>query len=122
MCSTFPEGRTGQCAAAHAICTGLRSDQRVHHLQEGVGHYGIFNGSRFRTGIAPRLRAFFRGNDRARLYQSSRRKAALVQPSGQSELSIYRKGFEALNFGAVASGSHAIGFAFAEGWKAYGSE
>ena len=31
----------------------------LHYLQEGVGHYGVFNGSRFRQDIAPRIRDFF---------------------------------------------------------------
>jgi poly(3-hydroxybutyrate) depolymerase len=30
----------------------------VHHLQLGVGHYGVFNGSRFRSEIAPRIADF----------------------------------------------------------------
>ncbi|MHB8883906.1 MAG: polyhydroxyalkanoate depolymerase, partial [Methylovirgula sp.] len=31
---------------------------KLHYEQEGVGHYGVFNGSRFRQQIAPRIRAF----------------------------------------------------------------
>lgn len=52
----------GQSAAAHALCTGLSPDRKSHYEQKGVGHYGIFNGSRFRSEIAPRMAAFFRAN------------------------------------------------------------
>ena len=30
----------------------------MHYLQPGVGHYGVFNGSRFRSEIAPRISDF----------------------------------------------------------------
>ena len=30
----------------------------MHYLQPGVGHYGVFNGSRFRSEIAPRIADF----------------------------------------------------------------
>jgi poly(3-hydroxybutyrate) depolymerase len=52
----------GQSAAAHALCTGLSADRKTHYEQKGVGHYGIFNGSRFRSDIAPRMAAFFRSH------------------------------------------------------------
>jgi poly(3-hydroxybutyrate) depolymerase len=52
----------GQSAAAHALCTGLSADRKTHYEQKGVGHYGIFNGSRFRSEIAPRMAAFFRSH------------------------------------------------------------
>ena len=48
----------GQSEAAHGLCTSLPEDMRDHHLQEKVGHYGVFNGSRFRAHIVPRLVAF----------------------------------------------------------------
>ncbi len=31
---------------------------RVHYVQKGVGHYGVFNGSRFRSEIVPRINDF----------------------------------------------------------------
>lgn len=43
----------GQTKAAHDLCTGLKESQKWHHMQEGVGHYGVFNGRRFRENIAP---------------------------------------------------------------------
>ncbi len=48
----------GQTEAAHALCTSLPQAKRAHYLQKGVGHYGVFNGSRFRAEIAPRISDF----------------------------------------------------------------
>lgn len=48
----------GQTQAAHDLCTGIPQEKRVHYLQMGVGHYGVFNGSRFRSEIAPRISDF----------------------------------------------------------------
>jgi poly(3-hydroxybutyrate) depolymerase len=48
----------GQTAAAQDLCVNLPADLKVHHLQPGVGHYGVFNGSRFRAEIAPRITDF----------------------------------------------------------------
>jgi poly(3-hydroxybutyrate) depolymerase len=48
----------GQTVAAHELCGGIPSARRRHHLQEGVGHYGVFSGSRFRGEIYPRIRDF----------------------------------------------------------------
>jgi poly(3-hydroxybutyrate) depolymerase len=48
----------GQTAAAQRLCSNLAEGLREHHLQPGVGHYGVFNGSRFRAEIAPKIRDF----------------------------------------------------------------
>jgi poly(3-hydroxybutyrate) depolymerase len=48
----------GQTQAAHTLCTGLSDSLREDYVQPGVGHYGVFNGSRFADEIAPRMRAF----------------------------------------------------------------
>ncbi|MGH6735598.1 MAG: polyhydroxyalkanoate depolymerase [Methyloceanibacter sp.] len=56
----------GQTAAAHILCKSLHETMRAHHLQPGVGHYGVFNGSRFRAEILPKIRAFLRANQRRR--------------------------------------------------------
>ena len=52
----------GQTVAAHDLCTGLRDDQKKHFLALGVGHYGIFNGRKFREMIYPQVRAFIRAH------------------------------------------------------------
>ena len=45
----------GQTRAAQTLCRNIPDDMRVHYLQPKVGHYGVFNGSRFRAEIAPRI-------------------------------------------------------------------
>lgn len=47
----------GQTAAAHALCTGLRPHLKRHHLQPGVGHYGVFSGSKWEKQVYPQVRA-----------------------------------------------------------------
>lgn len=54
----------GQTQAAHDLCTGLRSDLKRHHLQPGVGHYGVFSGSRWDREIYPVVRSFIARHDR----------------------------------------------------------
>ena len=45
----------GQTKAALNISTGLAEEYKQYHLAEGVGHYGIFNGSKWRERIAPEV-------------------------------------------------------------------
>ena len=48
----------GQTRGAHDLCTGLAKKDKRHHLQMGVGHYGVFSGSRFERDVAPMIRTF----------------------------------------------------------------
>jgi poly(3-hydroxybutyrate) depolymerase len=48
----------GQTEAAHRLCVGIPDSCKTHWLQPDVGHYGVFNGSRFRAEIAPRIADF----------------------------------------------------------------
>ena len=48
----------GQTEAAHRLCANIPAARKAHYLQPGVGHYGVFNGSRFRAEIAPRIADF----------------------------------------------------------------
>ncbi len=48
----------GQTEAAHDLCTGLAPERKLHHLQLGVGHYGVFSGSRFRNDVVPMIVKF----------------------------------------------------------------
>jgi len=48
----------GQTQAAHALCSGLPDDLKQDYVQPNVGHYGVFNGRRFREEIYPRVRQF----------------------------------------------------------------
>jgi len=45
----------GQTKAAHDLCVNIPPEMRVHYMQPKVGHYGVFNGSRFRSEIVPRI-------------------------------------------------------------------
>jgi poly(3-hydroxybutyrate) depolymerase len=45
----------GQTYAAQELCSDIPEDLKAHYLQKDVGHYGVFNGSRFRSLIAPRI-------------------------------------------------------------------
>jgi len=48
----------GQTRAAHRLTPNLPPEKHAHYEQAGVGHYGVFNGSRFRREIAPRIAEF----------------------------------------------------------------
>jgi poly(3-hydroxybutyrate) depolymerase len=48
----------GQTQAAVDLCVNIPEGRKLYHLQLEVGHYGVFNGSRFRREIAPRVRDF----------------------------------------------------------------
>src|SRR5262245_7345844 len=52
----------GQTLAAQDLCTGVRAYRRVHHMQAGVGHYGVFSGKRWNNEIYPLLRDFVHVN------------------------------------------------------------
>ncbi|PBB31335.1 polyhydroxyalkanoate depolymerase [Mesorhizobium sp. M1A.F.Ca.IN.020.06.1.1] len=48
----------GQTQAAHELCVNVPADRQAHYMQPAVGHYGVFNGSRFRSEIVPRILDF----------------------------------------------------------------
>ena len=48
----------GQTIAAQTICRGIPTDRREQYMQLGVGHYGIFNGRKWRGEILPRIGSF----------------------------------------------------------------
>ncbi len=50
----------GQTVAAHDLCPNVPPAFRYHYVQPGVGHYGVFNGTRWRTEIQPRIREMIR--------------------------------------------------------------
>ncbi|MGE3769625.1 MAG: polyhydroxyalkanoate depolymerase [Bdellovibrionales bacterium] len=53
----------GQTKAAHTLCSNLPADMKKHVLHPQVGHYGIFNGRKWREQIMPQLRDFIRQHD-----------------------------------------------------------
>ena len=54
----------GQTKAAHALTPNIPGARHVHWEQPRVGHYGIFNGRKWREQIMPRVRDFIRANDK----------------------------------------------------------
>lgn len=50
----------GQTLAAQTLCANIPAERRTQYLQHGVGHYGIFNGRRWRSEILPRVAEFMR--------------------------------------------------------------
>jgi poly(3-hydroxybutyrate) depolymerase len=52
----------GQTMAALDLCKGLKPSMKRHHLQTGVGHYGVFNGKRWANEIYPQVREFVQAN------------------------------------------------------------
>ncbi len=53
----------GQTIAAHRICSSIPEERRGNHLQPNVGHYGIFNGRRWRREIVPAVSRFIQNMD-----------------------------------------------------------
>lgn len=53
----------GQTKAALDVATGLDDSRKAYHLIKGVGHYGIFNGGKWRRSIAPLIEAFIRTHE-----------------------------------------------------------
>jgi poly(3-hydroxybutyrate) depolymerase len=47
----------GQTVVALDMCSGIRISMKRHHLQTGVGHYGVFSGRRWEQEVYPRVRA-----------------------------------------------------------------
>lgn len=82
----------GQCRAAHDLCTGLAAEGKLHLECSEVGHYGIFNGSRFRNEIAPAVAQFVRTFDpRAELIptrQAAKRAAPVPAVGGYDPASV----------------------------------
>ncbi|CAG4920533.1 hypothetical protein R69919_04834 [Paraburkholderia gardini] len=64
----------GQTLAAQDLCDKLRPYLKTHHVQTGVGHYGVFNGRRWERHIYPRVRSMIQDNEP---------RAAVVSPRAQ---------------------------------------
>ena len=55
----------GQTRAALDLTLNLPDSKKAYHLQMGAGHYGVFNGSRFRAEIVPKIVAFMEAHGEA---------------------------------------------------------
>jgi poly(3-hydroxybutyrate) depolymerase len=53
----------GQTVAAHDLCGKLRPYLKRHHMQAGVGHYGVFSGKRWESQIYPILKNVILSSD-----------------------------------------------------------
>jgi poly(3-hydroxybutyrate) depolymerase len=53
----------GQTVAAHDLCSRLRPYRKGHHMQVGVGHYGVFSGKRWENQIYPLLKNVILSSD-----------------------------------------------------------
>ena len=49
--------------AAQELCTGLRQYMKAHHVQTGVGHYGVFSGRRWNNEVYPKVRDIIQMTD-----------------------------------------------------------
>ncbi|RFC69256.1 MULTISPECIES: polyhydroxyalkanoate depolymerase [Mesorhizobium] len=57
----------GQTEAAHDLCVNIPAERKAHYMQPKVGHYGVFNGSRFRSEIVPRIVDFMHSHGERKL-------------------------------------------------------
>ena len=53
----------GQTVAAHELCSAIKPFKKKHYVQAGVGHYGVFAGSKWATQIYPVVRNMILAND-----------------------------------------------------------
>lgn len=85
----------GQCQAAHALCPAIPAESKLHYTCPGVGHYGIFNGKRFRSDIAPRIAEFVLQND-------PRLDSVTAAPSRGERITLHRAGSTGCEISSVA--------------------
>jgi poly(3-hydroxybutyrate) depolymerase len=96
----------GQCRAAQDLCVNVPDDMRLHFECPKVGHYGVFNGSRFRREIASRIADFTRQHDGRTLRgivsnPFERRNPVVAAPAE----SLSEPSAAAFNFGSIAGTS-----------------
>ena len=82
----------GQCRAALDLTPGIAPGKKLHYTCPGVGHYGIFNGSKFNSDIAPRIMQFMRKHDhrasRIPVFESASRPKGKRLASGADVASV----------------------------------
>lgn len=72
----------GQTEAAHKLCPNIPAEKKAHYLQLGVGHYGVFNGSRFRAEVAPRIADFILSNNGGQRQPAAKPRPVLTKVVG----------------------------------------
>ncbi|CAM8663930.1 DepA Poly-beta-hydroxyalkanoate depolymerase [Comamonadaceae bacterium] len=53
----------GQTVAAQDLCSSIRPYKKTHHVQTGVGHYGVFSGRKWNQQIYPRVREMIHSSE-----------------------------------------------------------
>jgi poly(3-hydroxybutyrate) depolymerase len=53
----------GQTVAAQDLCSSIRPSRKRHHMQAGVGHYGVFSGSKWNGQIYPIVKNVIHSSD-----------------------------------------------------------
>lgn len=75
----------GQTRAVLDLATNLTADKKTYHLQADAGHYGIFNGSRFRAEIVPKMSAFMAASESGNADSGGHDIAAIVPWAARSD-------------------------------------
>ncbi len=75
----------GQCHAAHTLCSNLPASKKHHYEQAGVGHYGIFHGSRFRSQVFPEIFNFINSHERKATTKKNQRSTLETVKPAKSE-------------------------------------
>jgi poly(3-hydroxybutyrate) depolymerase len=52
----------GQTLAAINLCSSLNPNDKMYYVQKGVGHYGVFNSSKFKECVIPVIKDFIYKN------------------------------------------------------------
>ncbi|CAX17060.1 polyhydroxybutanoate depolymerase (plasmid) [Methylorubrum extorquens DM4] len=76
----------GQTRAALDLTTSLPAEKKAYHLQMGAGHYGIFNGSRFRAEIVPKIAAFIEAHAELVVTRSEIRIAPIAEEMQEAQI------------------------------------
>jgi poly(3-hydroxybutyrate) depolymerase len=93
----------GQTLAAQDMCDKLRPYLKTHHVQTGVGHYGVFNGRRWERHIYPRVRAVIYDNEPRAVAVGARAQA--IRP-----VAVVAAPVAAPAASAVAAGAARVGY------------
>jgi poly(3-hydroxybutyrate) depolymerase len=78
----------GQTRAALELAVNLSAEKKAYHLQMGAGHYGVFNGSRFRADIAPKIVAFMEAHAKPGVAEPPIRLLHSIPEIAEPDLSI----------------------------------
>lgn len=82
----------GQTKAALDLCTNLSPTKKKYHMQKDVGHYGAFNGSRFRNQIVPEIVKFTTGAaEKPKLQPVEATKSPKVAPAAKAKKQAKKK-------------------------------